>query len=97
MTLGGNNFNDFPENVPTRKVATKIEKTFLVFFSAAVGLFLECSITSTPLRKRQRDPSARFCTTHGHDTHTRTHARTHTHTHTDTEADHAATVANRPQ
>jgi len=27
MTSGGNNFNDFPEIVPTRAFATKIEKT----------------------------------------------------------------------
>jgi len=36
MTSGGNNFNDFPETVPTREIATKIEKTFLVFSSVAV-------------------------------------------------------------
>jgi len=28
-TSGGNNFNDFPEIVPTRKITTKTEKTFL--------------------------------------------------------------------
>jgi len=27
MTSGGNNFNDFPEIVPTREMTTKIEKT----------------------------------------------------------------------
>jgi len=27
MTSGGNNFNDFPEIVPIRKITTKIEKT----------------------------------------------------------------------
>ena len=51
MTSGGNNFNDFPEIVPTRKITTKIEKMF--FSSVAVGLFLEwaqcCSIDSTRL------------------------------------------------
>jgi len=42
MTSGGKSFNDFPEIVPTRETATKIEKkTFLVFSSAAVGLFAE--------------------------------------------------------
>jgi len=46
MTSGGNKFNDFPAIVPT-----KLEKTFLVFSSVAVGLFLEwaCSISSTQL------------------------------------------------
>jgi len=29
MTPGGNSFNDFPEIVPTRKIAAKTEKTFL--------------------------------------------------------------------
>jgi len=50
---GGNNFNDFRENVATSEIKTKIEKTFLVFSSVAVGLFLEwaqcCSISSTHL------------------------------------------------
>ena len=41
MTFGGNNFNDFPEIVPTREITTKIKKTFFVFSSVAVGLFLE--------------------------------------------------------
>ena len=41
MTSSGNNFNDFPEIVPTREITTKIEKTFLAFSSVAVGLFLE--------------------------------------------------------
>jgi len=53
MESGGNNFNDFPEIVPTREITTKIEKTFLVFSSVAVGLFLKwaqcCSINSTRL------------------------------------------------
>jgi len=31
MTSGGNNFNDFPEIVPTREIATKTEKIFLFF------------------------------------------------------------------
>jgi len=41
MTSGGNYFNDFPETVPTKEITTKIETTFLVFSSVAVGLFLE--------------------------------------------------------
>jgi len=45
MTSGGktgNNFNDFPEIVPTGEITTKIENIFLVFSSVAVGrLFLE--------------------------------------------------------
>jgi len=41
MTSGGNSFDDFPEIVPTREIATGIEKTVLVFSSVAVGLFLE--------------------------------------------------------
>jgi len=53
MTSGGNNFNDFSEILPTGKIATKIDKTFLVFSSVAVGLFLEwaqcCSINSNHL------------------------------------------------
>jgi len=53
MASGGNNFNDFPEIVPTREITIKIEKTFLVFSSVAVGLFLEwaqcCSNNSTHL------------------------------------------------
>ena len=53
MTSGGNSFNGFPEDAPTREIATKIEKTFLVFSSVAVCLFLEwarrCSINSTHL------------------------------------------------
>jgi len=28
MTSGGNNFNDFPETVPSKEIAAKIEKTF---------------------------------------------------------------------
>jgi len=39
MTSGGNNFNDFPEIVPTRKITSKIEDFF--FSSVAVGLFLD--------------------------------------------------------
>jgi len=50
---GGNNFNDFPEIIPTSEIAAKIEKTFLVFSSVSAGLFLEwaqcCSIYSTHL------------------------------------------------
>ena len=53
MISGGNNFNDFPEIIPTSEIATKIEKTFLVFSSVSAGLFLEwaqcCSIDSTHL------------------------------------------------
>ena len=30
MASGGNDFNDFPEIVPTREITTKTEKTFLV-------------------------------------------------------------------
>jgi len=30
MTSCGNNFNDFPEIVPTREITTKTEKTFLI-------------------------------------------------------------------
>jgi len=41
MTSGGNSFNDFAEIVPTREVAIKIEETFVVFSSVAVGLFIE--------------------------------------------------------
>jgi len=41
MTSGGNIFNDFLEIVPTGEITTKIEKTFLVFSSVAVGLFPE--------------------------------------------------------
>ena len=54
MTSGGNNFNDFPEIVPTGEITTEIEKTFLIFSSVAVVLFLECaqccSINSTHLK-----------------------------------------------
>ena len=31
MTSGSNNYDDFPETVPTREITTKIEKTFLFF------------------------------------------------------------------
>ena len=41
MTLGVNNFNDFPEIVPTRDITTQnTEKTFLVASSVAVVYFL---------------------------------------------------------
>jgi len=30
MTSGGNNFNDFPEVVPTREITTEIEKIFFL-------------------------------------------------------------------
>jgi len=54
MTSGGNNFNDFPEIVPTREITTKIYETSLFLFSSvAAGLFLEwawcSSINSTHL------------------------------------------------
>jgi len=41
MTSGGNNYNDFPDIVPSREITAKMEKIFLVFSSVAVGLFLE--------------------------------------------------------
>jgi len=42
MTSGRNNFNGFPEIVPTTEITTKIEKILLFFSSAAnVDLFLE--------------------------------------------------------
>jgi len=41
ITSGGNNFNDFPETVPTREITTKIEETFLAFSSVAMGLMLQ--------------------------------------------------------
>ena len=41
MTSGGNSFNYFTEVVSTREITTKTEKTFLVFSSVAVRLFLE--------------------------------------------------------
>ena len=40
MTSRGNSFYDFPEIVPTSEITTKIEKTFLVISSVAVGRFL---------------------------------------------------------
>ena len=48
MTSGRNKFNDFPEIVPTREIATKLEKTFLVILSVAVGLFLEWAASVAP-------------------------------------------------
>jgi len=39
MTSGG--FNDFPEILPTGEITTKTDKSFLVYSSVAVGLFLE--------------------------------------------------------
>jgi len=41
MTSGGNSFNDFPEIVQTKEITTKTEKTFLVYSTVAVRLFLE--------------------------------------------------------
>jgi len=65
MTFGGDNFNDLPEIVPTREITTRIEKTFLVFSSVAVGLLLEraqyCSINSTQL-----NPADYWCEVQGH-------------------------------
>jgi len=50
MTSGGNYLNDFREIVSAREITTKTEKTFLVFSSVAVGLFLDwaqcCRINS---------------------------------------------------
>jgi len=40
MTSAGNNFNDFPEIVPSREITAKTEKTFLVLSSVAVGLLI---------------------------------------------------------
>jgi len=52
MTFGGDNFNDLPEIVPTREITTRIEKTFLVFSSVAVGLLLErASIARSLIRQ----------------------------------------------
>jgi len=64
MTFGGNNFNDFPEIVPTREITTKIKKTFFRFFrpwqwayflngpnassSIALTLFKSSSASSMP-------------------------------------------------
>ena len=63
MASGGKNFNDFSEIVPTRKITTKTEKTFLVFSSVAAGLFLDwaqcCSINSIHLNPALRS-SARI-------------------------------------
>jgi len=50
MTSGSNNFNDFPEILPTREITdqNRIEKTYLFL---VLGLFVECaqccSINST--------------------------------------------------
>jgi len=41
MTSRGNSFNDFPEIVATTEIPAEPEATFVVFWSAAVGLFLE--------------------------------------------------------
>jgi len=58
MTSGGNNYNDFPDIVPSREITAKLEKIFLVFSSVAVGLFLEwacsCSINSTQVNPALR-------------------------------------------
>jgi len=48
MTYGDNSFNDFPAIVPTREITIKTEKTFLVFSSVAVGLFLEWAASTAP-------------------------------------------------
>jgi len=53
MTSDGNNFNDFPESVPTIEITTKIQRKLLFLSFVAVGLFLEwahgCSINSTQI------------------------------------------------
>ena len=41
MTSGGNNFNDFPEIVPTGEITTKIYRILFVFSPVADGLFFE--------------------------------------------------------
>ena len=54
MTSSGNSFNDFPEIVPTSEITAKINMTFLVFSSVALGLFLEwaaASIAPTLIRR----------------------------------------------
>jgi len=70
MTSGGNNFNTFFRNCTNQRITTKVEKTFLVFSSAAVGLFLEwaCSAASialmwhcVELRMNGLDEKARRC------------------------------------
>ena len=57
MASGGNDFNDFPEIVPTREITTKTEQTFLVVVSMAAGLqyffngrYTAASISPTLLR-----------------------------------------------
>ena len=41
MTSGGNNFNDFPEIVPTREITSKTEKTVIFLVRGRESLFLE--------------------------------------------------------
>jgi len=46
MTSGGNNFNDFPEILPTGEITTKTEKTFLFLVRgrgpiSSMGLMLQ--------------------------------------------------------
>jgi len=41
MTSVGNDFNDFPETVPTTEISSNIEKIFFFFSSVAVGLLLD--------------------------------------------------------
>jgi len=40
MTSGGNNFNDFPEIVPSREITAKTEKAFLFLVRAFSALTL---------------------------------------------------------
>jgi len=40
MTSGGNNYNDFPEIVPTREIMAKTEKAFLFLVRAFSALIL---------------------------------------------------------
>jgi len=48
MTSGGQNFNDFLEIVPTREIAIKTEKTFLVRGRGSILEWAQCcSINST--------------------------------------------------
>ena len=55
----------FPEIVPARETRTEIGKSFLVFLSAAVGLFREwaqcCSVISTRLNAALSVVFGLFC------------------------------------
>ena len=55
MTSSGNNFNDFPELVPTREITTKMEKTFLFLVNGRgpiswMGIKAAASIAPTLIR-----------------------------------------------